>query len=391
MKIEPIEHMEEAVLRAGSRVHRFFRRHVPLAIGSIVVLSVLLGLELYFYASSESFQNKVRHRLAVTIETAFGGRVEIGTFHWRLLALEAEAGGIVIHGREAANEAPYARIEHLRVKASILGILSPSVRLSELEVTKPALHLIVYANGETNQPQPRIKVQSKKSPIERLFDMKAGRVAVENGSIQIDNRAAEFDFQSRRIPLDFAAEKVKVRLSYVAAAAHAPESYRIEVAATDLTMARGSGREREPAAHGSVDFTLDLTSSSAQLRELKLTSWSNAGRHTLVASGTLDDFAHPRWQAKQQGELDMGVLEPALGYPFAPEGIAHLDLADQGTGSRFKIDGSVHVDGGAYIGTGVIARGITLDCRVHADEDRLLIEDIAVKLKPGGEIAGTVA
>ena len=43
MKIEPIEHMEEAVLRAGSRVHRFFRRHVPLAIGSIVVLSVLLA------------------------------------------------------------------------------------------------------------------------------------------------------------------------------------------------------------------------------------------------------------------------------------------------------------------------------------------------------------
>ena len=390
MKIEPIEHMEEAVLKASSRVNRFFRRHVPLAIGSIVVLSVLLGLELYFYASSEGFQNKVRRRLAVTIENAVGGRVEIGSFRWRLLSLEAEAGGIVIHGREAANEAPYARIEHLRVKASILGILSPSVRLSELEVTQPALHLIVYANGETNQPQPRVKVKSKQTPMERLFDMKAGRVAVENGSIHIDNRAAEFDFQDRHIPLDFAADKVKVELSYVAATAHAPESYRIEAGATDLTLARGAGREREPAMHGSVDVTLDLTRSSLELRELKLSSRGNAGKHTLVTSGTLEDFAHPRWQAKQQGELDMGVLEPALGYPFAPEGIAHLDLAAHGTAADFKIDGGVHVDGGAYIGTGVIARGITLDCRVHADEDRLLIEQISVKLKPGGEIAGTV-
>jgi translocation and assembly module TamB len=390
MKIEPIERAEDAVLRAGSRVQRFFRRHVPLAIGSIVVLSVLLGLELYFYASSEAFQNKVRQRLSLAIETAFGGRVEIGSFHWRLLSLEAEAGGVVIHGREASGEAPYARIEHLRAKVSILGIFSPSVRLSELEVKGPALHLIVYPDGETNQPHPRLKIKSSKTPIERLFDLKAGRVSVENGSFDIDNRAARFDFQDRHIPLDFRAANVTVGLSYVQAAAGAPESYRVEVGATDLSLVRGAGREREPEKHGMMAATVELTRAALVLREFRLTERDSGVEHTLAASGKLEDFAHPRWQATERGELDMALLEPATGYAFAPEGIAHLDLAAHGTAAEFAIDGRVHVDGGAYVGTGVVAHGITLDCRVHADQGRLLINEITARLKPGGEIAGTV-
>ena len=62
----------------------------------------------------------------------------------------------------------------------------------------------------------------------------------------------------------------------------------------------------------------------------------------------------------------MALLEPVTGYPFAPEGIAHLDLNGEGNTS-FSLDGAVHMDNGAYIGPGVVARGVTLDARVTAD------------------------
>src|SRR5579859_4204228 len=104
------------VRRARSRVRRFFLRHLPLAVGGGTVLAALLLLGLYFYASSASFENLVRQRLAKEVADATGGRVEIGAFRWRLLKLEAEADNVVIHGREAASEAPYSRIEHLRAK-----------------------------------------------------------------------------------------------------------------------------------------------------------------------------------------------------------------------------------------------------------------------------------
>ncbi len=63
----------------------------------------------------------MRGRLAASLSKLTGGRVEIASFHWRLLSLEADAGGVVIHGREAPGEAPYAQIEHLRVELSVLG------------------------------------------------------------------------------------------------------------------------------------------------------------------------------------------------------------------------------------------------------------------------------
>ena len=87
----------------------------------------------------------------------------------------------------------------------------------------------------------------------------------------------------------------------------------------------------------------------------------------------------------------MRMLEPTLGYPMDPEGIAHLDLDSAGTGGEFHIDGNVHAVNAAYIGTGVVATGIlTVDAHVHADPKQLLITKIVAHLRQGGQIEGEV-
>ena len=378
-----------------SRLRRFFLRHVPLSIGALLVVAALLVVQLYFYASSASFQNVVRERLAVSLSNLTGGRVEIASFQWRLLHLEAQAGGIVIHGREARGEAPYAQIARLRAKISIFGILSPKIRLSDLEIDQPALHLIVYPDGSTNQPQPIRRRRPGKPVIERLFDLQAGHVTVARGKLDYENRAARFDFQNRRIPLNFEARDVSLRMSYMPASAGAAESYRIEAGASTLNLVRGTGQKQEREVHGRVEATLDLMRTQVRLDRLRLSVHEPGGQERAVeVTGTLQDFTHPRWVAKIAGDLDMRLLEPVTGYSFAPEGIAHLDLAGGGGGrfgpGEFNIEGRVHVDGGAYIGTGVIARGITLDAQVHADPYRLLIDNAVARLRQGGAIEGSV-
>jgi translocation and assembly module TamB len=86
----------------------------------------------------------------------------------------------------------------------------------------------------------------------------------------------------------------------------------------------------------------------------------------------------------------MRLLDPVLGYPFAPEGIAHLDLDAAGQDGEFRTDGNVHVDGGSYIGTGVVATGLRLDAHVHADPARLLVSSIVIRLRQGGQMEGVV-
>jgi translocation and assembly module TamB len=91
------------------------------------------------------------------------------------------------------------------------------------------------------------------------------------------------------------------------------------------------------------------------------------------------------------GELDLRLVDPITGYPNAPQGIAHLDLTGSGEVGNFRTEGGVHVEDGAYIGTGVVATGFGLDARVHADPRQLLITSILVRLRQGGQIEGDLS
>src|SRR4051812_28296649 len=140
----------------------------------IAVTAVVAAL--WLWLNSGNFENLLRGRIIAQLETSTGGRVEIRSFHWRPIALEAEVENIVIHGLEDSGEAPYTQVERVRIGISILGFLSPRILLRELEVEKPQIHLIVYPDGSTNQPHPANPKRAGKPVMETLFDLKAGHV-----------------------------------------------------------------------------------------------------------------------------------------------------------------------------------------------------------------------
>jgi translocation and assembly module TamB len=378
------------------RLRRFFLRHLPLTAVGAAVLMGIASMGFYIWASSAQFENLVRKHLIRVIETATGGRAEIASFHWNLFRLEAEADGIVIHGLEAPGEAPYARAERLRLQVNVLGFFSPKIQLRDLEISEPHLHLIVYPNGSTNQPQPRKQQKPGKPAIDKLFDLKAGQIEVEKGVLDYDNRASDFDYQSRRIPLDFAASDVSLSMVYLPRAGDRQESYRIEAEARDMNLARGPtsipGKGQPQPVQGILQATLDLTRSAATLESLRITARGRGVKdRTLNISGSIDDFARPRWQAKAAGELDLRLVETVTGYAFTPEGLAHLNLEGAGMAGTFRADGAIHVDGGSYIGPGVVARGMELDANLHADPEQLLISSITARLRQGGQIDGNLS
>jgi translocation and assembly module TamB len=361
---------------------------------AIPPLTLILGI--YFFLTSATCERIVHQQLIATLEDATGGRVEIGSFHWQPFHLEADASGLVIHGLEDPGEEPLARIDSLRVRVSLRYFWNPRILLRFLELDHPALHVIFYPDGSTNLPRPRKQRKQIKSELDTLFNLRAGRVSVQQGVLHYENRATGFDFQNRYIPFDFDAGDVSLLLRYVPARIWAPksarmESYHIEAGATDLTLSRGVQRNKPQTAHGYFQAKLDLTRKALYLRSLEITSKARAAKdHTLEVTGSLEDFTHPRWQARVLGELDMNLLDPVFGYPYAPEGIAHLDLDSAGTGLNFHADGSIRINDGSYIGTGVYATGVQLDTHVHADSKRLLITQVVARLRQGGQLEGEV-
>ena len=373
-----------------SRLRRFFLLHLPLAVTGTIVFLVLLSAGIYFAASSAIFQNVVRKHLIASLEEFTGGRVEIASFHWRLLHMEAEAGGVTIHGLEDSGEAPLATIAHLRVVLSLRNLISPTVRLRTLEIDRPSLHVIVYPNGSTNLPEPRRRKTSSKPSIDTLFALHASRIAVEQGRIHYDVRAAEFDFQDRYLPLDFAANDVSLTMRYVPGPWNKPASYRIEAGVTDLNLARDVPR-KSLAVHAAVEATLDLERTRVLLRSLRIAAERRGGQeHVLNVTGDVEDFRHPHWTARVLGDLDLRLLDPITGYPDAPKGLAHLDLTASGERSSFQVDGGVRIDDCSYIGSGVNAQDVTLSTHVHADQTQLLVTQIAARLPQGGQVDGSL-
>jgi translocation and assembly module TamB len=370
---------------------RRWRRMLLLA-GCVAFIVIAAPLSFYIWSSSAPAQALARARVIAELEKATGGAVEIDSFHWQLLTLTAQADGLVVHGREAIGEQPLARIERASIAVSVLGIWSPRILLRDLTIEHPALHLIVYPDGSTNVPHPRNPAKRSKPALDTVFDLKAGHLAVRQGTLHFESRASEFDFQNRYALLDFAADDVSALMRFIPPAGGAPESYSIEAGATNLSLLRG----KEKPSVGAMQATLDLTRTAATLRSLRITSRFPGDKkraseeHTVEFSGQLVDFSHPHWKATTTGELDMQLLNPVFGYPFAPQGIAHLNLDSAGTGGQFRTDGNIHIDNGSYIGTGVVATGLGLDAHVHADPHQLLITQVVARLRQGGRMEGEV-
>ncbi|HEV2215129.1 MAG TPA: hypothetical protein VGR64_07550, partial [Terracidiphilus sp.] len=192
--------------------------------------------------------------------------------------------------------------------------------------------------------------------------------------------------------MDFEANDVSLLLKYVAGNGVKPESYHLDAGIRDIRLVRGTAAHPDaPPVEGFAEAAVDFTNNAVYLRSLVLTAHSKGSAdRVLRIAGELDDFTHPRWNASVQGELDLKLMEPALGYPSTPEGIAKLNLVAAGHAGEFRIDGTVHADNASYIGTGVVARGVRLDAHVHADALRLQITNVTARLKAGGQLEGEV-
>ena len=145
------------------------------------LLSSSLGVVgLYFWASSSRFENIVRKRLIAQIETATGGRAEIGAFHWNLLKLQAEADGVVLHGREPAGRNALRTTRFASSRLRCAGSLEPA-----RSAARPR------AGAATDSPDrvprrdrptsPSRRTNSKTNVLDTLFDLQASHVEVNHG------------------------------------------------------------------------------------------------------------------------------------------------------------------------------------------------------------------
>jgi translocation and assembly module TamB len=172
------------------------------ALGLLAALAILLAataITALLVARSGWFRERVRERIAREIETATGGRAELGSFSFDWERLVATVSPLVLHGTEPAGEPPLLRVESVTVGLRVISALERKVDLASLRVDQPDIRIVFYPDGSTNLPSPQ-----KHSPGTWATDVvkiAVRRYEVSHGLVEVGVRKAGLDFRGEDFQL----------------------------------------------------------------------------------------------------------------------------------------------------------------------------------------------
>ena len=343
------------------------KRRVPWILLALSIALIAVAASLVAYLQSNSFRERVRRELIAKLEEATGGKVELKNLTWSFSQLRFTADDLTIHGLEAANDVPYAHVDHAQVSVKIISVLRQELALRDVQIQHPVVHLIVYADGSTNQPRPKVGLGSGKNSGE-LFALRMDKLLVSDGLLL---------FNDKRLPFDVSANSVDAGLFY-RAGTHPSYDGRIQAGRVELSHP------------GTVVISQAETRFTVRNNKIEVSSlrWSS-GRSNVEASGEISGFANPRVDAKYSATLELSRIAAILGVRELRDGLAGV------TGSiryistdDFFSSGKLTLKDGAYSAPGLRLDAVDAVSDYTVDVDRITLSKINGH-GLGGSFSGT--
>src|SRR5258708_35510365 len=98
------------------------RHIVNQSLVAAVILLLICAISGFLIVRSGWFREKVRERIVSEIESATGGRVEIGNFSFKWETLTPRGSPLVRRGTDTSDETPLLRIEPVAVAPRLTSI-----------------------------------------------------------------------------------------------------------------------------------------------------------------------------------------------------------------------------------------------------------------------------
>jgi translocation and assembly module TamB len=285
-------------------------------LGTLLLVSVVwLG----FYLRSDAFRELVRKKVVAELELVTGGRVEIQSLTWNLSRLQFEARGVTIHGREAPEQTPFVHVERIAGQAKIMSLFHQEIGLRSLVIDHPVIHLILYPDGTTNQPLPKIQQQDN-SPAQPLFDLAVNRMEINS---------AELLLNDRKIPFDFTGDHLSAGMSYSKAGKDYEGNFSIE-----LVAAHYQGLE---PLHGALEVSFTMRPAQFEVKTLKFTM----GHSVLEATGAINNYSHPDARLQYHASLELKEVARIAEIPQLQNGNLDLQGAAKYQNQEYEAQGTL--------------------------------------------------
>lgn len=313
-------------------------------LAGFLVAVVTIGI---ITVQSPWFYEKVRRAIVSTVETASGGRVEIGAFRFDWKRLRAEINTFVIHGTEASGKPPLLRVGSVAVGLKIISAFKRNVDIEYLEVTDPNIYLIVDKDGRTNVPEPKVKSATSRPATETILDLAVGRVSLNRGVFEVQSQA--------KTPFDLHGRNLNVTLAYDLAGPR----YRGGISIQPFDAHVGS---YGPVPLG-VALRVTLERNRIGIDSGKLTYAANQ----IDLSGAIEDLTSPHGAFQYDARVSIPQVMQILRVKELRRGVAQVTgraLWNEPAG--FSLTGKLHTVGLEYRDAYLRLAGIRADGSVTA-------------------------
>ncbi len=332
---------------------------------SIVGVAVFLAGALLMTLQSSWLYNKVRERIVTEVEKATGGRVELASFRFDWRQMRAEARGLAVHGKEAADKPPLLYASSVAIGLRLVSLLRRDVNIQSVDIVEPRVYLIVNPDGSTNLPTPKMPAQPGSRPLDPLFQLAAGRFQVRHGIFEVESRS--------RTPFDARGQNLELALFFEGAGPR----YRGTLSMQPLQV----------QAPGIAPTPLDVTMALAVERNrIGITSADIATGHSrLQLSGELADLQSPHGTVHYQVNASVADASRVFGLKLLDRGeVQSQGIVNWPGGSEYTLTGDLHASGVEYRGAYVQLRNSRAEGTVSLNPQKLELTGLHFSTSVGG-------
>lgn len=299
---------------------------VVLALAGLVVLALVGSI---IILQSGWFREKVRETVIATVENATGGRAEIGAFAFDWSDMRADVRQFVLHGTEPAGKPPLVRASSVAVGLKILSVLRQQVDVRYLNIQDPHIYLIIYPDGRTNIPEPKVKHRSERTAMDTLVNLAVGQFNIQNGIFEMEARSSfPFNLRGRNLGAKFVYDLIGRR-------------YQGDLSIQPLEVQWNGQLQAPLGVQMAVTLERDrITASNARL---------TFGDSRVDFSGTLEDLISPRISVRYEARATAPDINRMFRVPGLTGGTGQLaGSAEWSQASQYSVTGNLQISGAEF-------------------------------------------
>jgi len=231
---------------------------------------------------------------------------------------------------------------------------------------RPIVHIVLYPDGTTNQPAPKVKRTSTPTSIEQLFSLSISQLEVRRGELLCNDK---------RTPLDFTTQDVSADVSY--SLLHRRYNGSLLLGKIDTRLEN----YRPLAWMAEAHFTLGQD--SLEIESLKATS----GRSRLQGSGRVLNFLQPSITGKYDLTIDLGEASAVTRRPEIRQGVLQANGEGSWSADAFSSSGKLSLKNFDWRNQSVALHNATVGSDYTISSQRIAFSRVQAKML-GGEVTG---